>query len=277
MKRDSKLSELFKVLVTAVLIIAGVKLFWSAVSFYLPVEGVDAQPVSEGGKLYYRYRLATDKKEPAKITKPTPVKREPAIKELKLLAVYRDADNMIAVVEKRGKSFVLVKGNEINGFKLEAVTVNSAEFSRNGKNYILKLTESKVKSGTYEPVKAKQKISENMKNERNIDKTPSIVSIKRENIDKYIKNMDKIWKDISITDMKKNGKLSGFKVRYVRRGSFFQKLGLKRGDLIVEINGEKIVDYSLPMKKLKEIQTVDDLTLTVIRRGEKKELMYEIQ
>ena len=276
MKRDSKLSELFKALVVVVLIVAGVKIFWTVVAFYLPVEGVDAQPISKGGKLYYRYRLATDTQKPKKHQRPT--KRASTIRDLSLQAVYKDSSNTIAVVEYRGKSHVLVKGDTINGFKLINVTENSAEFIKGVKHYTLKLKEPKIKNGAYEPVAPVQKrVSKPTKKIEKRDETPSVVTINRENIEKYIKNMDKIWKDISITDMKRNGKLLGFKVRYIRKGSFFEKIGLKRGDLIVEINGEKIVDYSLPMKKLREFNTLDGLTLTIIRNGERKELDYEIE
>ncbi len=276
MKRDSKLSELFRVLVTAVLIIVGVKLFWSIVSLYLPIEGVDAEPVSHNGKLYYRYRLATDAKPQIELNH-TPLKKAPTIRDLKLLAVYRDAGNMIAVVEKRGKSHVLLKGDTIDGFKLVSVDENSAEFVRNKKSYILKIKDLKLKNNAYETLKVHKKIFKNIEKSRKIPDEPSVLPINRANINKYIKNMDKIWKDISIVDFKKDGKLAGFKVRYIRRGSFFQKIGLKRGDLIVEINGEEIEDYSLPMKKLREIETLDNLSLTVIRNGERKELEYEIE
>ena len=275
MKRDSKLSELIKALVTAIVIIAIVKLFWSIVSFFLPIEGIDAEPVSEGGKLYYRYRLATDniqKSSPKRVSKSIP-----SIRRLKLLAVYKDANETIAVVGKSSKSYVLLKGDTIDGFRLEDVTQNSAEFIKGSKRYILKLKDIKLSKDSYQSIKKSPNIKKYTKVTQKVDKTPSVVTIQRENIDKYIKNMDKIWKDINIVDVKKDGKLIGFRVRYIRRGSFFEKIGLKRGDLIVEINGEQIVDYSLPMKKLKEINTLDGLTLTVKRDGEIKELEYEIE
>jgi len=71
--------------------------------------------------------------------------------------------------------------------------------------------------------------------------------------------------------------LEGFKVRFVRKGSPFEKLGLKRGDIIRTINGEPIVDYATPMRMLKSAESIDDLSITVERNHEEQELKYEVQ
>jgi len=280
MKRDSKISEVIKIVVISVVIVAVVKLFWTIVSLYLPVEGVDAEPVQSGGKLYYRYRLASSvaKEHTKKITHPK--KRRDTIKDLKLIAVYHDSQNNIAVIQKRGKSIVMVEGDTISGFTLKQVDIDSAIFVRGDKEYQLKLPKKNI--GGYEESQThisnpnpihRKKYKIDKKRYENSNK----VQVERENIDNYMQNMDKIWKDISISDIRKNGKIDGFRVRYIRRGSMFEKLGLKRGDKIIAVNGEEIRDYSVPMKIFKNLNDIDSLSLTVERRGKRVELNYEIQ
>jgi len=280
MKRDSKISEIIKIVVISVVIVAVVKLFWTVVSLYLPVEGVDAEPVQSGGKLYYRYRLASSVKKEYSKKVNHPKKRRDTIRDLKLIAVYHDSKNNIAVVQYRGKSVVMVEGDTISGFTLKQVDIDSAIFVRGDKEYQLKLPQKDIRGYEESHTHISNRDSIDRKKYK-IDKkryeNSNKVQVERENIDNYMQNMDKIWKDISISDIRKNGKIDGFRVRYIRRGSMFEKLGLKRGDKIIAVNGEEIRDYSVPMKIFKNLNDIDSLSLTVERRGKRVELNYEIQ
>jgi general secretion pathway protein C len=282
MKRDSASSHLLKGIIFVVFIILFVKLFWIVTEWYLPLESVEVESGKGESGLYYRYRLASEKvkKPPKRVTKPK--KRAPTIKELKLVGIYHDSVNDIAVVRKNGKDVVLVAGEKINGFTLKAVGEKEAWFERDGKSYELELFEDKRgKKEGYEIVRsspAPSKLPLSKEKKGGEEGAPDdIVSVDRQVIEEYTKNLDKIWKDISITDLRKDGKVTGFRVRYIRRGSFFDRIGLKRGDTITAINGRQVTDYSVPMNLLKNIETLENLTLTIERRGRSKELEYEIE
>jgi len=135
MKRDSASSHLLKGIIFVVFIILFVKLFWIVTEWYLPLESVEVESGKGESGLYYRYRLASEKvkKAPRRVTKPK--KRAPTIKELKLIGIYHDSVNDIAVVRKNGKDEVLVAGEKINGFTLKAVGEKEAWFERDGKSY----------------------------------------------------------------------------------------------------------------------------------------------
>lgn len=76
--------------------------------------------------------------------------------------------------------------------------------------------------------------------------------------------------------MREGRKIKGFKVNFVKRGSDFSKLGLKRGDIIKSLNGEELTDYNRAFEFYKNIDTVENLTLTIQRGQEEMELNYEI-
>ena len=283
MKRNSKISEVIKIIVVSLAIVAIVKLFWTVVSLYLPIEGVDAEPVHSGGKLYYRYRLASSIKKPLSKHTSTTKRKRYTIRDLKLIAVYHDSENNIAVIQNRGKSIVMVEGDTIHGFTLKQVDIDSAIFEKDNKEYQLKLPNKSIggysKESSHPSNRANHSHIYKKKYEihRNLYENSHKVQIDRENIESYMQNMDKIWKYISLSDIRKDGRVVGFRVRYIRKGSFFEKLGLKRGDKIIAINGEEIRDYSIPMKIFKNINDIDSLALTVERRGKRVELNYEIQ
>ena len=101
--------------------------------------------------------------------------------------------------------------------------------------------------------------------------------MKRGLLSSYTKDVEKIWKDIGISEYKVNGKLGGFKVNFVKRDSDFEKLGLKRGDILKSVNGQELNSYNAAFSFYKEIETVENLTLSIKRDNKDMELEYEIQ
>ncbi len=95
-------------------------------------------------------------------------------------------------------------------------------------------------------------------------------------IDHYAKNMDDIYKNIGIVEVKKGNDLQGFRISFVRKGSPFSKLGVKRGDVIKAINGQKIDSYNAAFGVYKNISNINNLTLVIERDKEEMELEYEV-
>jgi general secretion pathway protein C len=174
----------------------------------------------------------------------------------------------------------LVRGDEIDGYVLDDATAKEAIFLRNGKNYRITLIESKQSPQSKSSVKY-------VFGDKKANKAAGSASegISEENgrtvVDKnllrhYTKNMDDIWKNIGIKEIKEGGQIKGFKVNFVKRGSDFAKLGLKRGDVIKSINGQELNSYNSALEIYKNIDTMEDLTLTIKRGKEEMELEYEI-
>ena len=86
----------------------------------------------------------------------------------------------------------------------------------------------------------------------------------------------KIWKNISIHEVKKNGKINGFKVNKINQNSVFAKLGLKEGDLIIKLNNKKLDSYREALKIYKHIDDLDSVQIVVMRNNQEVELVYEI-
>ena len=103
------------------------------------------------------------------------------------------------------------------------------------------------------------------------------VTVKRDYVNKYINNFNKIWKDISINEVFKNSKINGFKVTRIRSNSVFSKLGLRQGDILKEVNNIELKSYNDAFKIYKKINKINNLHIKVLRNNQEVELDYEIK
>jgi len=282
--------ELLSWLTLLIGLAAVVKIGWVIASWLipLPTQGVERSGTNLQHALHYRYRLASDVqlKAPSKTTPKPTVTPQGSLSDYKLVGIYSDSRHAIVTLIRGSKSTILStgpKGGEVEGYRLKDANATTARFENGKETITLKLFDKKSPSGaaSVTPTNAHEPPAPRS------DKPPSSDApirvegdtrvIRRSVIQEYTENPDKIWKNIGLYEVKDNGKLNGFKVRFVRRGSPFEKLGLKRGDIIKSINGEPITDYATPMRMLRSADSIDDLSLTIERNHEEQELKYEVQ
>jgi Do/DeqQ family serine protease len=68
----------------------------------------------------------------------------------------------------------------------------------------------------------------------------------------------------------------GVIVSEVRRGSAAEKAGVKRGDVITAVNGEKIEDSNVLRNKVAATLPGNDVSLTILRDGQEQELQAKL-
>ena len=273
----------FKWLMTLVLLLLFIKLLWFAVEMKeLPASGVEHLQDRSGKSLYYRVKL-TPNEAPAPV-KSTPVKTSrPAgsIKDITLLAIYNASDMTVITVVYKSKTKVLSKGDEINGFVLEGAGSNFATFSKNKKTYRVDLIKGKNIAQSAVKTMGKSNVSSlpsqaSSQVEGDVTDAGDHKNIDRALLDHYAKNMDDIYKNIGIAEVREGRDLKGFKITFVRKGSPFAKLGVKRDDVIKSINGQEINSYNAAFNMYKNIQNIENATLVIQRGKEEMELEYEI-
>jgi len=266
---------------TVLAVLVCVKLLWVAVEFlYLPEKGVSLESGEVKRTLHYRYRFASDVALPKVETAvKRPVQRAPSIKDIKLVGIYSGKSSCIVTLLKKGKSHILSNGEEIDGFVLKGASAKEAYFEKNGEQYTLKLYEEKPKGrASVTPAEEGGTVQQGTdETEEKISSKDGIKSIPRSMLKSYVSDMDKAMRDIGLRPVRRNEQMLGYKVRFIRKGSPFSELGLQRGDVIKAINGEEIVDLNGPMSILKSADTIEGLTITVVRKNEEKELEYEIK
>ncbi|MEA2028867.1 MAG: PDZ domain-containing protein [Campylobacterota bacterium] len=271
-------SEGFQYAIYALGVVAVVKLLWFMVTIILlPNTTQELESQGDIKPLYYRLSLAKKDGEAIK-PKPKPVTKKPAtpISALVLLGVYKSSDNVVVTVKKGSKTTVLSKGESIGGFTLMDASRDEALFEKSGKSYTLKFKKKK-RSASSKSIVSTIPTAKKEEPKANVIDDGGIKVVKRDMIKDYMKKPKDIWKDIGISEIKKGKDITGFRVRFVRKDSGFEKLGIKRGDIILAINGERLDSYQDAFGVYKNIQTIENLTLTIKRKNQEMELDYEIK
>jgi len=273
-------SKLFKKLFMVLILLILVKLLWFAVGvIWLSPTGIGHDDEITNKSLYYRVKLTPNEV-------PRPLKKQVtkiagSIKDITLLAIYNSKDTTVITVEYKRKTKVLARGDEINGFILEGAGNNFAIFSKKTKTYRVDLFKGKKSTSSKSSIKPASRAEsipskDSSKVEGEVTDAGDHKVVDRSLLDHYAKNMDDIYKNIGIKEVKEDGKIKGFRITFVRRDSPFAKLGIKRGDIIKSINGQEINSYNTAFEIYKNIQNVENLTMVIKRGKEEMELEYEI-
>jgi len=277
-------SKIFKYLLLVLLLLLTVKLAWLAVELtLLSSHGTNHKNKVGGSSLYYRVKLSPNEAHAPKKIPAKPVKIAGSIKDIVLKAVYNSSSTTVVTVEYKRKTKILGRGDELNGFVLEGGGSNYATFTKGGKVYRVDLAKSKKSgssSGSIKPSRATHNRTSHKPKaatpEGEITDAGDHRLVDRALITHYAKNLDDIRKNIGVVEVKEGKKLKGFKITFVKRGSPFAKLGVKRGDIIKSINGQEINSYNAAFETYKNIENVENLTLVIQRGKEEMELEYEI-
>ncbi len=274
-----------KKLIVLFVVVVIVKALWVMVALlWFPSGGVDHLEEKDNKALYYRVKL-TPNEAPAPAIKKKETKFKPAgsIKDIKLLAIYNASDTTVITIQYKSKTKVLAKGEDINGFVLEGAGSDFAHFSKHGKRYevVLEKIKKRAPQRDYTVKQPSQKSFDSQKSrgsvpEGDVTDAGDHKIIDKSLFDHYAKNMDDIYKNIGIAEIKKGKVTKGFRISFVKKDSPFSKLGLQRNDIIKSVNGQAVNSYNAAFGIYKNIKNVENLTLVIERGKEEMELEYEI-
>lgn len=108
-----------------------------------------------------------------------------------------------------------------------------------------------------------------------IEEVGDVIQVKRSTIDNAMKNLGVLYTQIRLIPFYQAGKPAGFKVLSVKRGTVFDDLKLRKGDVLKAING-KIVDIQMGMNAMKLLQNENEFELEVIRGGQSVIQKYQV-
>jgi general secretion pathway protein C len=101
--------------------------------------------------------------------------------------------------------------------------------------------------------------------------------VPRSEVDGALENMSQLFTQIRAVPHFEGGQSIGFRLFAIRRGSLFDKIGLKNGDIITDINGTEMNDPSRAVSLLQELRDANDLSVKVIRNQQPTTLTYNIR
>lgn len=192
------------------------------------------------------------------------IKKVEKLGNLILKACYIEKGREFVMFEEGKKSIFINLEEEYKGAKLVEITKNSAKFLKNGR-YISLVLEKVTKIKKDDLVIEQEEVQDD-----------AYVSVERAEITKYKTDVKQALRDVRFQEVKEDDIFAGLKLSFIRRGSLFEKMGLKKDDIIESVDGQKLNSI---MDLLPYYTTLDNLTTLQIgfkRDEQEKEIIYEI-
>jgi general secretion pathway protein C len=101
--------------------------------------------------------------------------------------------------------------------------------------------------------------------------------VKRSELEGQLANFDTLIREARAEPEFQGGSFAGFRLKEIKPGSFYEKIGLRVGDLIQGANGEKITDIARAMQLMNSVSTMSSLKLSINRSGTVMVLNYDIE
>ncbi|HLD45372.1 MAG TPA: type II secretion system protein GspC [bacterium] len=99
--------------------------------------------------------------------------------------------------------------------------------------------------------------------------------ISRAEIDGALTNVNKLFTDIRAVPFFEGGVAKGFKILSVKNGSLFEKLGIRRGDVLKSVNG-RTLDIQSGFETFGTLKNESEFELEINRRDEDVTYKYEV-
>ena len=101
--------------------------------------------------------------------------------------------------------------------------------------------------------------------------------VARSEIENSLDNLTQTITQVRATPFLQNGKAIGFRLFNVRKGSIFERMGIKNGDVVQEVNGTVIDSPAAASGLLDVIRTAENLELRLLRQGKPLSLSYTVR
>jgi general secretion pathway protein C len=242
-------------------------------------------------KSYYQVIYKRDIFNSAKpVEEPTPGPGPVEKTELRLKlwgVALRGGDQSYAIIEeeKRREQGVYKVGAEVpGGATVKSVAWDHVILNVSGKDEILEIEEGLTGGPRTAPAPfGRGGISSSRRSApRYENKGVEVVSeneyvVDREEVDGALENMSQLFTQIRAVPHFEGGESTGFRLFAIRRGSIFDKIGLKNGDIIRNINGQAMNDPTKALALLEELRDSTDLEVSVTRNRKDRTLKYTVR
>ena len=91
-----------------------------------------------------------------------------------------------------------------------------------------------------------------------------------------LSNMPSLLRSMRVVPYSSSG-IKGFKVVSIRDRFIKNRLGLKKGDIILSINGKQVTNMDNIMQFYSKVQDIDHVDLEILRNGQRQLLSYSIK
>lgn len=181
--------------------------------------------------------------------------------------VAGDALYGFAIIEEKGsrKQRLVKTGDTLLGIQVLRIKRNAIDLLVNHRERTLKIVETKEGPIFPPPPVAMPGIA------------PGTTILSRSEIDEKLQDMGSLLRQALVRPYFTAGVPDGFLISNIRPGSLYTKMGMMDGDIIQEVNHQKIQTADDVMGLLNTIKSGSSLSVTVKRQGNLSTLNYQFQ
>jgi len=194
------------------------------------------------------------------------------LKDLQLLGTIVHSDQPgWAIIEnkKKRKQELLREGDQIEEAEIKKILRNNVVVHIGDEDRVLSIdykTRQQMKKHTAGSAPAEQP-----------DRGESMVTLDRDYVVSSLANVNDVMRSARILPYLENGDPIGFRLNAIRNNSFFDKLQLKNGDIILGADGEPVTSPQRLLQMAEQLKNQNQVSLK-IRRGDKDlDLEYNLQ
>jgi general secretion pathway protein C len=188
--------------------------------------------------------------------------------------VVADEANSLALLQVDGELDLYRIGDSFaDGSTLESVARNQVEIRLRDKRLVTLLVSADQVASTTKNTAATTTSSEST-GVRQIDDTHWAVS--SEEVEKARTNFSAELRLAQMQPRVVDGKTDGFLIRSLRRQSILNKLGLKRGDVVMNVNGISLDSPEKALQIFQQLREARQIELAVERQGTAMTFAYEL-
>jgi len=204
----------------------------------------------------------------------------------------------VAIIESSGGQNTYGIGDKIDGTqaKVDQIFIDRVILLVSGRYETLMLegieysttvpgSANEMKDGTAKKIAAQTKVSSSKKSDnRNVsrpktmDKRADIELSQslREQREQMFEDPKKLMDYIRIRPFRQKGELKGYRLTPGKDPSLFKKVGLKHNDLATNINGYDLTDMQQALSVMKELRTMTEASITVMRDDSPVEIILAL-
>jgi len=192
---------------------------------------------------------------------------------LKGVLAQQDSDRKLALIGQEGREEKVYRlGDTVQGAKIVRIESRQVILRRNGVTEALKLEGKELKGESSRlgsrPARAGDGIQRTGKHKRLVGK---------ETLNRQLNNLPKLLRQAKAVPHTRNGKKAGFRVVNIQKGSVFEDLGIREGDVIQSVNGTPIRTPRQALTAYRALKSSDSFRVDVLREGQPVTLSFSVQ
>jgi len=103
------------------------------------------------------------------------------------------------------------------------------------------------------------------------------IVLERKEIEDAVNNVNTLMKQAKIRPHFRDGQPDGLTLSRIQRDSIFTKLGLRSGDVITGVDGQKIQSVDDALKFYNSLKSGSNVSVEIKRRGKTEQIEYNIE